>query len=456
MSTSNIPEVLPVARAAPPDVVPVRPARPTPRARGNAILRWFGALCGWLWRWVAATAMCFNGLAIGIGPGVLVIAPTLVEMGAETAIPLSYFTSILAVGWTYRWMQAVVLRGWWKRSPKRQEGSFQDFCDSLGQGDPVARPRWFLRERIGAYLSPPAPGGRPAGALRLFGRALTVPWHSLWLNFKTGLAAIFCTYLLTGWGCLLMLFSWEFGWFNSINRYYEQAWVGPVTGIVGSLLFILAMFYVPMAQAHQAATGQARAFFDFRFVRRLVRARLTAYVGLAVLMWIASLILSVAVLASTGQSFADPKVMPAAEGLEAFRRYLGLWTFFGLVPAYLILHWVAALIYRSAVLKVLRQGIVTRAELNPVLGRWLDKLELKVTPRLETTGLNWYAKLTARFAYRRVLFTVLFLLWVTFVMRFYVHYFFRSHPVVGFLNHPMIQMPCFDFIPEPLYQGRDE
>jgi hypothetical protein len=455
MSTSNIPDVLPVY----PEVLPVRPARaapPPPAARGNRLLRWLGALCGWLWRWVAASVMCFNGLALGLGPTGPVIAPVLAETGATVAIPLSYLTSIIAVGWTYRWMQAVVLRGWWKRSPKRQEGSFQDFCDSLGRDAPVPRPRWFLRERIAAYLSRPAPGGQQAGVLRRFGRALTVPWHSLWLNFKTGLAAVFCTYLLTGWGCLLMLFSWEFGWFNSINRYYEQAWVGPVTGLVGSLLFILAMFYVPMAQAHQAATGQARAFFDFRFVRRLVRARLLAYVGLAILMWLASLTLSIAVLASAAQPFADPKAMSAAEGLEAFRHYLGAWTFLGLVPAYLLLHFVAAVIYRSAVLKVLRQGVVTRAELNPVLARWLDKLDLNVTPRAERTGLTWYAKLTARFAYRRVLFTVLFLLWAAFVMRFYVHYFFRSHPVVGFLNHPMIQMPCFDFIPEHLHLGRDE
>ncbi len=455
MSTSSIPDVLPVERAAPPDVVPVSPARPTTTARGNPVLRWFGALCGWLWRWVVASAMCFNGLAIGIGPEVTVIAPTLAGTGAEAAIPLSYFTSILAVGWTYRWMQAIVLRGWWKRSPKRNEGSFQDFCDSLGQGAPVPRPRWFLRERIATYLNRPAPGGRPAGALRLLGRTLTVPWHSVWLNFKTGLAAIFCTYLLTGWGCLLMLFSWEFGWLNSINRYYEQAWVGPVTGILGSLLFILAMFYVPMAQAHQAATGQARAFFDFRFVRHLIRARLTAYLGLAFLMWIASLALTTVVLASVGQDFADPAV-PTLEGLKGFQNYLGYWTFVLLVPAYLLLHCVAALIYRSAVLKVLRQGVVTRAELNPVLDRWLDKLELKVTPRAETTGLTWYAKLTARFAYRRVLFTLLFVVWVMFVARLYVHYFLRSHPVVGFLNHPLIQAPCFDFIPEHLYHGRNE
>src|SRR5205807_2870637 len=104
----------------------------------------------------------------------------------------------------------------------------------------------------------------------------------------------------------------------------------------------------------------------------------------------------------------------------------------------------------------LRLVTVTRAELNPVLSGWLDRLGVKVVPRAETVGLGWYARLTTRFAYRRVLFTLLFFIWLGFSTRLLVHHFFRSHPVIGYLNHPMIQMPCFDFIPEHLYQGRDE
>jgi hypothetical protein len=447
MSPSEIPEVLPAVRPAPPpevlpvtpaalpEVLPVRPAPPPPPrpARGNPVLRVVGGFLGWIWRLAAGAAMCFNTFI------------------------LSYFTSLLAVGWTYRWMQAVVLRGWWKQSPKRHDGSFRDFCDSLGHDGPVPRPRWFLRERIVAFMQRPGPGGQPASGLRLFGRALTVPWYSLWLNFKTGLAGVFCTFLLTGWGCLLMVFGWEFGWFNSINRYYEQSLVGPGSFLLGLLLFILAMFYVPMAQAHQAATGQARAFFEFRFIRRLVRARLTPYVGLAMLTGLASLILSIVVLQTVGENFiANDRTLSAEEGLTTFRQYLALWTLLLLFPLYLGLRWLAAVIYRSAVLKALRQGKITRAELNPVLAGWMDRMELKVVPRAETVGLGWYARLTTRFAYRRVLFTVLFFVWLVFATRMLVHHFFRSHPVVGYLNQPMIQLPCFDFIPEHLYLGRNE
>jgi hypothetical protein len=434
MSTSPFPEVLPAGGAAPPEVLPVRPPAPPSARRGRRVLRGFAALIGWLWRLAVGAAMCFNTYL------------------------LSYLTSIIAVGWTYRWMQAIVLRGWWKQSPKRHEGSFQEFCDSLGPNGPNPRPRWFLRERIGAYMRRPGLGGQPAGRLRLFFRALTVPWHSLWLNFKTGLAGVFCTYLLTGWGCLLMVFGWEFGWFNSINRYYEQFYIGPGSYFLGVLLFILAMFYVPMAQAHQAATGQARAFFEFRFIRRLVRARLTAYVGLAMLTGFASLVLSMVVLfATNNENFLanDPSLSPE-EALGVLQLYLFCFTLGLLFPLYLLLRLVAAVIYRSAVIKALRLGTITRADLNPILAGWLERLELKVVPRAETVGLGWYARLTTRFAYRRVLFTVLFFVWLIFWARLFLHHFLRSHPIVGYMNQPMIQMPCFDFIPDHLYQGRDE
>jgi len=400
-----------------------------PRSR---LLRFGIGVIEWAWRFFAGAMLCFNYLV------------------------LSYVTSILVVGWTYRWMQAVVLRGWWKQSPKRQQGTFQEFCDSLGTDAPVPRPRWCLRERIAAVMAKPGPRGDSPSALRKVGRALTIPWQSLWLNFKTGLAGLFCTYLLTGWGCLLMVFGWEYGWLTSINRYYEQHYIGAAVWLLGALLFTLAMFYVPMAQAHQAATGQARAFFEFRFVRRLVRARLTAYVGLAILSWIASLILTIVVVQSVSDNFVGTVAATPQEGFAAFWWFLFQATLFLLFPLYLLQRWVAALIYRSAVLKVLRQGIVSRTDLNPVLARWLERLELKIIPTAQVAGLGWYARLTTRFAYRRVLFTVLFLVWLLFAMRLLVGYFLRSHPVVGYMNQPMIQLPCFDFIPEHLYQGRND
>src|SRR5947207_8578896 len=74
-----------------------------------------------------------------------------------------------------------------------------------------------------------------------------------------------------------MMFSWYFGWHNSFNKGYEDAFLGLLSGLLGSFLLILALIYVPMAQAHQAAAGEIAAFFQFRVVMRLILTRLTAY-----------------------------------------------------------------------------------------------------------------------------------------------------------------------------------
>jgi hypothetical protein len=227
------------------------------RSKGRRRLTSVG---GGIWRWLVGPFFCLN-----------------------------YFTSVLVVGWTYRWIQAAVLRAWWRRSPRREERTFEEFCASLDADAPTARPRWFLRERVRLALAGPAPGGGPPGRLRRAARALVVPWHSLWLNFKVGIHAVLCTSLVCGWGCLVMLFSWEFGWVNSFNKAYEQALVGPLTGFLGIFLFISAMMYVPMAQVHQAVTGDYRAFFDFRFVWRLIQARPLGYLGVAMFLALASL-----------------------------------------------------------------------------------------------------------------------------------------------------------------------
>src|SRR5436853_4764181 len=46
--------------------------------------------------------------------------------------PLCFITAIAAFGWLQRRMQAIALRGWWRESPRRFDGTFQAFCDSLG------------------------------------------------------------------------------------------------------------------------------------------------------------------------------------------------------------------------------------------------------------------------------------------------------------------------------------
>src|SRR5206468_1520374 len=140
------------------------------------------------------------------------------------------------------------------------------------------------------------------------------------------------------------------------------------------------------------------------------------------------------------------------EGLAYLENYL-----FGcslaFFPLLVLLRSLAAVIYRSAVLKALRQGTVTRQELHPVLAGWLDRLELRIVPRAAPTGVGWLARLTGRWAYRRVLFVVLFLVWLLFVVHIYVGDFFAADDFVRFMNHPLIQFPSLDYVPTDLWRA---
>src|SRR5262245_10578651 len=238
MTTHHIPEALPVEAPAIAEVLPVRAQRPltlhaTPSSGSTlfALLKWPFA---WAWRiWVGA-ALCFSG----------------------------YVASIFVVGWFYRWTQGTVLRGFWKRSPQRERGSFEAFCASLGHDAPVGRPRWFFKERIRDTLRRPGPDGRSLSPLRVIGRVIKLPLGSLWRNFKLGFLGLLATFLLLGPGCLIMVFGWKYGWLVSFDKVYEEGFIGLGWSFPGIALFIAAMFYVPMAQVHHAATGDIRAFFD--------------------------------------------------------------------------------------------------------------------------------------------------------------------------------------------------
>jgi hypothetical protein len=431
------------------DAIPVRDPAAARRAtdrrrpvRRGPVTRFFLGLFGWAWVLLIGTVFC--------GPWFL---------GSVSF--LNYLLALLVLGWLTRWTQGRVLYAWWKRSPRRSEEGFADFRGTLGPDAPVTRPRWFLREDfraadIRAEMGRPTLDGEPPDFLQRMLRAALVPFRSLGLNFKMGLQALVGTSLLMGWGCLAMTFSWEFGWLNSFNKGYELALFGPGIGLFGIALFALAMLYVPMAQVHHAVTGSFRAFFDFRFVCRLILARLTAYVLLAMVFLLLGVILEVLKTAPAG--FDDHSDFwtdtTDRELLFMLRRY-----YFGctayLFVSLLLTRLFAAAVYRSAVLKVLRRGRVKREELHPVLAAWFDRLGIHPPARPFAHGFAGFVRRLGRKNYRRLLYVVLFLTWVAFAAKTYVGEFLNYHPVAGFLNHPLIQLPSFDYIPQHVHNAWD-
>lgn len=407
-------------------------AEPTPR-RGNRFLAFVSAVVGWTWR-----------LAVGVLCG------------------MSYFTAIFLVGWLNRLVQGRVLYGWWKQSGLAKEGGrFEDFTATLGANAPSRRPRWILREdfskqSLRAELSRVTADGDPPGWLRQLYRVVRAPFASLVENFKLGVLTVVATTMLVGWGAFLMTASWEFGWLNSFTKGYEVAFVGPITGFAGLFLVTAAMLYVPMAQVHMAVTGDFRAFFEFRFVWRLIRARLTAYCFLAMLNvgfgWVQEGLKTAPIFLHEVPAWRDASDVALFHAMQQYFLACSAWLLLGL----LVTHLVAARIYRSAVLKVLRRSRVERDMLHPRLADWLDRLGLMPTPEPVAGAVVRMARATGRWTYRRVLFTVLFAWWLAFGVKTYLGEFLHYHPYVGFLNQPLVQVPCVNYMPAALREAANE
>jgi hypothetical protein len=217
---------------------------------------------------------------------------------------------------------------------------------------------------------------------------------------------------------------------------------GPLTGWAGVALFVAAMVYVPMAQVHQAVTGDFRAFFEFGFVWRLIRARPGSYVFFAVMFLDFAVVVEILKTLPTGFDDHLPLFSSASdvELLWLFRGYyLGCSLF--LVLSLLVTRLIVLHVYADAVLEVLRRSPAARAELHPRLAGWLDRLELP-TPVSRPARRRWY-----RLPAQAALFVVLLAVWFAFVAKVYVGEFFNYHPGVGFVNHPLIQVPCCNYVP---------
>src|SRR5437868_7079045 len=185
--------------------------------------------------------------------------------------------SILVLGWTYRSAQRSAFRFWHLRARSDQPTDRQDHW-----------PNWFVQQNFGEILRASAGTGLARRGLRI----VPALGQSLWLNFWIGLRAIANTWVLTLPACLFWWFGWYDGWNNSFNKGYEQAVVGPAISLLGIAWLITMMFYLPLAQARQAVTGQWRAFYQFRLIWKLVRDRWIYCVFLALLYSFSSIPLS--------------------------------------------------------------------------------------------------------------------------------------------------------------------
>ena len=186
---------------------------------------WFLALVGW-----------FKDLIIG---GLLCLTPV---------------TAVIVLGWLVRDMRQTAIR-------RLQEMS--QFTDGATGSSRPLPPGWLL--------------GAPGNGF--FRRAL----GGMFENMRTGLSVLPALFLVTLPFTAAWAAGWWAGWENSFNKGYEQSWVGPTLGLLGTAIGLWIMSHLPLALVHVSVERRAAAIFEIRNIRSLVAAGGIRYVGLCTL-----------------------------------------------------------------------------------------------------------------------------------------------------------------------------
>jgi hypothetical protein len=260
--------------------------------------------------------------------------------------------------------------------------------------------------------------------------------------------------VLTLPGCALMLFGWYDGWNNSFNKGYEQFAVGPATSWFGIFIFAAAMLYVPMAQARQAITGEWRSFYQWRLVWRLVRLRWLPSLGIAAVYALVSFPILVLRAGApylqgkaTKMTAEQLMALPHDQVVQSLNRYY-FWCALLILPAFVFVRWLAARNYAAGTAIAIKTGLIAAFGLSDFERGALARLNmLEPAPALPRHILLRLAARTWRFGLRTAAMTAVFLVWLIYVFELYVCQFFHYIPGVGWLNHCLVQLPWFHFIP---------
>lgn len=356
--------------------------------------------------------------------------------------------AVLVVGWTFRLMRRRIIRGWWLRSDLRAGVPFDDFARSLPIDVPTTPlPRWFVADGFLERLRRPTRRDRPPGWLRIALRVPLLLVSGAFRNLRfSGLALVTSAVLLFP-GALLLLGGWEYGWNVSFFKNYEQAYIGRTVGFLGAVLLALALGYVPIAWSHLAVSGDPRAVFQFRLLFRLMRhkrASLALYAAIvALLNFPASLLWGVVVFLPNAFPWLETAT---PEQVAHFVQNFALLGAAYVFPAYLVVHLLAARIYRNGLLNLLSREPEWADRLPSSTRQLLQSLDLlDHEPRSRPHPLVRAVLGTGRRGSHALLRLATFLAWFVIPLELLLAQFLVYHPFQVWLNPVLFLIPSLGF-----------
>jgi hypothetical protein len=272
---------------------------------------------------------------------------------------------------------------------------------------------------------------------------------SLVENLKVGLLGFANTCVLVLPAEILWYFGWFAGWHLSFNKVYEEHSVGIAVSWIGIAWFIAAMFYIPLAQARQAVTGDWKCFYDFRLIRCLIARHRVACLLMAGLYAIASVPLVFFTFApySLGGTTTTIENMSNAELVAMLNRFFFFTTFVAF-PIYVGIRLLAARIYARAVVRAVEDGAISPDALSPFERDTLMRLGL-AKPAAHASP-ETIVRRVPRKAWRATLVVATIAVWFAFVSQIYVSEFFVYRGARGWLNQPLVQLPWYRYVPSHL------
>jgi len=357
-------------------------------------------------------------------------------------------TSILAIGWTCRAMQRRALRAWQRHSPLSAADQATLRADPLFLAH-ESWPNWFMQAR-GPRRAEAAIA--PKGFWSRLRRGVRSAGASLGDNLRIGLLGILNTSVVMVLPVVLWQIGWYTGWDNSFNKGYEQYYTGIAISWIGVLLFLAAMLYLPMAQARHAITGDWRSFYHLRTVWAITRNSPVRTVLLATAYTLASLPIAVAlgVVQFLEKAIPETANFTDSQWLVFLERYYFRLAIYGFM-AFVFVRWIAAGWYARTIVELLHTGRLKKDSLAGAETHALAALHLDIQGEASRLHPAIAATLAlSRPVWRTAVIGGAVFVWFTFVAQIYVREFIAYHPLQGFMNQPLVQLPWFRYVPRSL------